>query len=400
MRTVKEKRIFIILFFILTALFSLFPLTGDDLGWATSDGMNLLKNGFDGYNGRYLGNLCALLFTRTDFLRPVVKSASLVFILFMLHKFSGKDEQFQYLSAAVLLVPYSPFIQSIVWSAGFFNYTFSLCFILPCLYILFRKSERRFVPVILILGILGQLFMETYTLLTVIISVIALVMAIRKKKDVYVPSAYFISCVTGAVIMFSNSAYREILSGEDKYQSKADLITAIKNLFLIVPGYVLYACIPSAVIIVLLLIFNRKQHFISVDKTQIIIYILLILGLVLPFCVVGPIGTRCFIGVNLILLLVIQMLLKNVDVKRLSAIMLAVILCLNFAIYGVLYVSNHNKIEAISQAVLSGEKQIELEHTKFYIFAHGMDDEEKNQKFLNRFCEYYGFPKDIKINFK
>ncbi|MBQ8783005.1 MAG: hypothetical protein IJZ57_04460 [Clostridia bacterium] len=400
MRMVKENRIFIILFAVFTALFSLFPLTGDDLGWATSDGMTLLKNGFEGYNGRYLGNLCAIFFTRHDFLRPVVKSASIIFILYMLQKFTGKNEQFILLSSAVLLVPYSPFIQSIVWSSGFFNYTFSLCFILPCFYILFRKSDLRFIPVIVILGFCGQLFMETYTLLTLAVALGVLIIRIYKSKNIAIPFTYFISCVSGAIMMFSNSVYRQVLGGEDKYQSKADVITAFKNMFLLVPRYVLYACIPAALIIIVLLILNRKRNFIMIDKPKLSVYILLILGLSLPFCIVGPIGTRCFVGVNLILLLAIEMLTGNLDIKRLSKVLLIIVLCLNFIIYGVLALSNQNKIEAISQAVSRGEKQIELEHTKLYIFAHGMDDEAKNQKFLNRFCEYFGFPKDIKINFK
>ena len=81
MKTLKENRIYILLFIVFAVLFSLFPLTGDDLGWATSDGMNLFKKGFDGYNGRYLGNLFALIFTRFDLLRVIVKSFSFVFIV-------------------------------------------------------------------------------------------------------------------------------------------------------------------------------------------------------------------------------------------------------------------------------------------------------------------------------
>ncbi len=62
MNIIKENKFYIIMFFILTGLFCLFSLSGDDLGWATSSGAELLKKGFDGYNGRYLGNLC-LYFT-------------------------------------------------------------------------------------------------------------------------------------------------------------------------------------------------------------------------------------------------------------------------------------------------------------------------------------------------
>lgn len=400
MKTLKENRIYILLFIVFAVLFSLFPLTGDDLGWATSDGMNLLKNGFEGYNGRYLGNLCAIFFTRFGFLRVIVKAASFVFILYMLQRFSGKDTQFLYLSAAILLVPYSPFIQSIVWSAGFFNYTFSLCFILPCICILLNKHQNFYIPVIIVLGFLGQLFMETYTLLTIAISAVVLIVRLKNKSNILIPLFYFVSCIAGGAVMFSNSAYSQILAGENKYQKKADALKAVVNLFTLVPRYVIYACIPAVIIIVLLLFLNKKYKFISWDKPKIIVYVLGILGLSLPFCVVGPIGTRCFVGVNLLLLLIIQMMTKALDIKKLTKVFLITVICLNFLIYGVMFVSNQNKIEAISKAVDAGEKSISFEHTKFHIFAHNMDNEAVNSKLHKRFCEYYGFPNDIEINFK
>lgn len=400
MKTLKENRSYIFLFFIFAALFSLFPLTGDDLGWATSDGMNLLKNNFDGYNGRYLGNLCAVFFTRFDLLRVAIKSSSFVFILYMLQKFTGRDEQFLYLSAAVLLVPYSPFIQCVVWSAGFFNYTFSLCFILPCFYILLNKHQGFYIPVIFVLGFAGQLFMETYTLLCLAVAFVVLIIRLFRKENRLIPLSYFASCVAGAAVMFSNSAYRQVMAGEQKYQKRADALQAVENLFTVVPGYVLYACIPAVLIIVVLLVFNKKYHFISLDKRRVTVCVMLALGLSLPFCVVGPIGTRCFFGVNLLLLLIIQNLTKELDIKRISKLSLIAVLCLNFAIYGVLYFSNQNKVENISQAVASGEKIICLEHTSFHIFAHAMDGEGVSKKILNRFCEYYGLPEGIEINFK
>ena len=200
--------------------------------------------------------------------------------------------------------------------------------------------------------------------------------------------------------MFSNTAYFQVVSGENKYQKKADALKAVVNLFTLVPRYVIYACIPAVIIIVLLLFLNKKYKFISWDKPKIIVYVLGILGLSLPFCVVGPIGTRCFIGVNLLLLLIIQMMTKALDIKKLTKVFLITVICLNFLIYGVMFVSNQNKIEAISKAVDAGEKSISFEHTKFHIFAHNMDNEAVNSKLHKRFCEYYGFPTDIEINFK
>ncbi len=396
----REVKIYIFLFFTLTVLFSLFPLTGDDFGWATSDGLKLLNKNFDGYNGRYLGNLCAIFFTRSDILRPVVKSLAVIFISFMMNKFSDYKDGYTYLVLAVLFVPYSPFIQSIVWTSGFFNYTFSLCFILPCFYIILNCECKKYIPVLILLGVSGQLFMETYTLATILFATGVLFLKIIKRKDTVNASVYLLSCITGGVIMFSNSAYYEVLSGKNKYQKLSGAETLIENLFITVPKYVLYACIPSFFILIVILICNKKYKFIYVDSKKLMIYCISALMLSVPFAFVGPIGTRCFLSVNIILLLIIGTLLKNVCFKKTAEVILTVVLCLDFIIYSIMSISVSEKIEKIENEVSADNKTIVLEHTDFKMFAHNMDAEGANKKNLNRFCEYYGFPRDIKIIFK
>ena len=53
------------LFVALSGLAFLFPLSGDDWSWGSSDGIGRLRDSFAGYNGRYLGNLSVLVLTRT-----------------------------------------------------------------------------------------------------------------------------------------------------------------------------------------------------------------------------------------------------------------------------------------------------------------------------------------------
>ena len=51
--------LFTIVFF---ALFYYFlPFAGDDWAWGSDIGIERLKNGFDGYNGRYLGNILIII---------------------------------------------------------------------------------------------------------------------------------------------------------------------------------------------------------------------------------------------------------------------------------------------------------------------------------------------------
>ena len=122
-KLLKENKFYIIYFVAVSLLAFLFPLSGDDLTWVTSDGMNLLKNSFENYNGRYLGNISAIVLTRLDFLRPFVKGFTLTAILYFIQKFSGNSSRdFVNFSGMLLLFPSMMLIQGVVWTAGFANY--------------------------------------------------------------------------------------------------------------------------------------------------------------------------------------------------------------------------------------------------------------------------------------
>ena len=119
-------------------------------------------------------------------------------------------------------------IQGIVWTAGFANYCLSSLIIMASLYIIFYKQNRKpwHYLALIILGIAGQLFMETYTLFSCMMAVSAVVyFAYKNKKPDPASIIYLISTVIGAVIMFSNGVYVKILTEGTKYQNiegKAD----------------------------------------------------------------------------------------------------------------------------------------------------------------------------------
>ena len=64
----RFEAIYLAAFFaVFSALAFLFPLSGDDWAWGSSIGMDRLHTLFRDYNGRYAGNLAALLLTRVGF---------------------------------------------------------------------------------------------------------------------------------------------------------------------------------------------------------------------------------------------------------------------------------------------------------------------------------------------
>lgn len=258
-------KFYLLYFLIITALAFLFPASGDDLGWATSDGWELFENGFKNYNGRYLGNISALFFTRIPYILPFIKGFTLTLILALIQKLSGsKSKEFLYISASVVAIPIPLFIQGFIWTAGFSNYYFSSMIIMFNLFLVFCKRDLTGyknvlrILCIFILGTAGQLFMETYTIFSLLISFAANVYFYLKNKKVDLASiVYSAACIIGSVIMFSNGIYMKVLSGEDVYQTSAIsgkmtggfVWEIIEKFFGKVSFYYLMACMPAIVLI-------------------------------------------------------------------------------------------------------------------------------------------------------
>lgn len=269
-------KLLIIFFIAVTAVAFFFPPTADDLGWATSDGMELLKSGFKDYNGRYLGNIFAIAFTKAPYLLPFIKGFTFTGILYLIFKISSlKNERLLYVTAVLLMLPTALFKQAFVWTAGFSNYYFSALVVLASLYILIYKNDSHGIKkaaslvLIFILGVAGQLFMETFTIFTLVSAVAILIYRLKKtSKPDLSAVVYFVACVLGAVIMFGNSAYSIILNGESKYQTlntqNVSAIDSIVNIIKSLCGNISFnairACFPAIIVIVALSIVLMNKN--------------------------------------------------------------------------------------------------------------------------------------------
>ena len=119
-------------------------------------------------------------------------------------------------------------------------------------------------------GVAGQLFMETYTLFTLVVSACAVIALSKKNRRIDIAAViYFAACIAGAVIMFTNGIYVRVLNNEDTYQSIqtgsdslfGTVITAVKNLFGEVSHYFVLTSIPAiiALVIVLFVLYRQKR---------------------------------------------------------------------------------------------------------------------------------------------
>lgn len=127
-------------------------------------------------------------------------------------------------------MPIDVFRQVIVWKSGSANYVPSALISLSLLF-MFRNVLNDDAPiypkwynyVTCFLGVAGALFMENITIFNVMFAVIIIIYSKIKHKKVYsCQIMLLIGSIVGAVIMFTNNAYRTILLGNDGYREVAN----------------------------------------------------------------------------------------------------------------------------------------------------------------------------------
>lgn len=485
----NKNKFYVIIFAAVTFISIFFPPTSDDLGWATYHGVQIFMTGFKDYNGRYLGNICALVFTRLPYLLPILKGLTFSAILYLVEKISSNNSSvFKYSAAFLMLVPTSLFKEIFVWTAGFSNYCFPVLIIFICIYLILNNRDiigikGFFIALsVFILGIAGQLYMEPYTICALCLSFSATVFYSVKKRRLDIMSlVYFIACVVGAVIMFSNGAYLKILNGTSKYQSLTStdtssisrtILNGFNSLTGIVSGKFLLGCFPAVIVIVLLSIrlllhnsavstkmrkmiitffalavvsiimfpiycyitenYNEAYIFIFImmimlvtacgliihysleksQKTRVLFYFALIVFQCAILCFVSPVGTRCFCVVYLLMIMIIGEMqnaaykLRADDEKLCKKrtgffkIALIIILVLDLIGYAVVFSSNIKKVRTVRNEVDKGNMHIVLDRTTFSFLVHTPDIEGLRESCKKEFCDYYGFPYDIEIEYR
>jgi hypothetical protein len=200
------------------ALSYLFPYNGDDWAWGSHLGIHRLHTWFHDYNGRYAGDLVVLVLVRTPWLTPLVMSAVVTLSLFLVLEVAGRRTPLDYSVAAVLFLamPRPQWREAVAWLSGFSNYAFGTLCLLVFLWAtkldwtgrLTRWAVPRRIG-ILVLGFVSALFVENITIYLVVASLVALVaIAVERRTLSWDALGWFVGCVAGAVVMFSNGEYR------------------------------------------------------------------------------------------------------------------------------------------------------------------------------------------------
>lgn len=206
------------------------PLTHDDWGWGTVEGIKRLEDGFFAdYNGRYLGNLAEMLITRVDWVRILLMGICGAIIAVIPAVIAKTNSIGVYLLSffLFLLVPATMFAQTYGWAAGFANYNIAavgiLLYLLIVKNVFYEKTPKYniFLTILIVpLGVASQLFVEHATLYNVLAAIFIIILAFVKfRKFFLLHILYLISTVAGAILMFTNGAYAKIFSGEDTYRT-------------------------------------------------------------------------------------------------------------------------------------------------------------------------------------
>lgn len=230
----------ILAFVFIACLAFLFPYSGDDWAWGSSIGLERLSSGFANYNGRYLGNILVILLTRSNLLKSVIVSITVVGIAYGSMRFINKENKiiFWLVLAFICLMPTTVLSQGLVWTSGFTNYAVPTLFIIVYMNI-FKDIEqedymqRNWMPVLtFVLGVSNALIMENISLYNVFISFIFIIYTYYKHKKIDIAQVtFFIGALLGTGIMFSNGAYANIASNQDGYRAIAQEGNIVINAF-------------------------------------------------------------------------------------------------------------------------------------------------------------------------
>lgn len=242
MKKNKEKIFYIILFLLLLTISYLFPYTHDDWPWSGAEGLKRLNNLFDGYNGRWAGNILVMILTRFRIIRAIVIAGTITGIIYFIKKITKSTEQGLLLSIFLLLcMPISMLAQSVAWTSGFANYVppvlLTLIFIYLNRNIFYGKkveiSPKLIIPLFL-MGFINSLFIEHMTIYNLLLALIIVVYQLVKKEKNISNIFYLVGSILGTGLMFSNSAYSSIVNGGDTYRTIEQsniIINALKTYF-------------------------------------------------------------------------------------------------------------------------------------------------------------------------
>ena len=193
MKKEKKSSIFwiLIIFFVLFSIWQLWvPEALDDWRWGSEVGIMRLKTWFEGYNGRYFGDILVIVLTRLPIvLRSMAISGIMTAMLYLIYQLTEyKILSFLICVFFVVNIPTSLMSQTYGWVSGFSNFCVSATMILG--FLLYhisifkeKKVSKLKTGFSMINAFLGSLVLENSTVYLIVLSIAFLIIyGVQYKK--------------------------------------------------------------------------------------------------------------------------------------------------------------------------------------------------------------------------
>ncbi len=218
----------------------LFPLSGDDWQWALHKGISTI-------NGRYLGNLTAMLLTQNLWLKPIIVGMTISFIVYLSATIAGKKHTIVWAAFLIGFIPTPVFTQTFQWTSGFANYTMPVLFLLIYGRILQMAEEQQtihlfFYPGIFVVASGAQLFVENITVAMLAFGLVVCVYTgYAKRPSFRLALTAFLGFVLGGGILLSNPSYHTAVDGAHTMPGFSDMIASVSDNYfdIIVPHLIM-----------------------------------------------------------------------------------------------------------------------------------------------------------------
>lgn len=457
-KNINKKDLYeiIVIFIVYLVIGRLLIHSGDDWAWGGEIGMERLRNGFDNYNGRYIGNLVEMLITRNMIMRLIIYSLVNTGIIFLLYELLNRKFEPRYFFLIMLLIPIDIYKQTYGWLAGFANYNISTFFILLIFYLV-QKGKDNYLSFILILitSFISQFFVENFSIANVFLAIVGLTIALVCKKRIKLYLAWLFSSVAGLLIMFSNTAYH----AQDNMRGLSNINLSNFIKFLLTSWTELFVKNNALLLLffaICIYLINNKKGFLStvplmiatyflIRKTLDISYnlqptlilwiefILIIIFLIIliitvgnaaqikigskivfyfylfasvillaPFLILTPFGPRNILTSYVLLVLCLFELLKylEIDIIPSKKIIGSLVLILSFffiSLHAINKIEENKRIHQMKTDVESGLKEIEFSKLPYEFLGHDLTPLDGSVQ-SNRQKTYHGVSQDIKFN--
>lgn len=440
-----------ILYFFTIAFFAVFyyflPLAGDDWAWGSQLGIERLKNGFDGYNGRYLGNLLIILVSRSVAAKVVLCTLFMFLLIFILSRIfdnlSGRKKSASNYALALISVlflvlpnqisfgdvqPFQIFGSTIGWLSGFTNYVVPSVLILIFYYFAISKEYNSKAVYILLFfdGILSCLCVEHYTLFCLIFSFGTIVYRFYFYKKICKKSLFFfVGSVIGAAIMFLNSSYRLMQKGNTADNQRAvGFIGSLKNYAAYVfpantnKTVVLVFEIVLLIVIALILLLFIKKTYTAVKNKNVskLLPVICMVVMTLPLLFTNSgkeiyiVAPRCYFLQYFMLVIYIygkcaekhklKKYLNNKSFKRAAGACLVFLILVTGINYSILDYAGIIREKTVNDSLNNGDSVIEvIEYPKSVEHIQWSSNFINNETYLERYKKFKCIPdnKEVKV---